>query len=447
VNIKRWVLGAFCLFAAGALKADVLPFDVTVYGLYGAPTRPDSLAHSNYDGLGFGGSFEWNPSYFASLGLSYEQTNFYGSPNFSAGTLNLEGKFFVAAFIRDMSPYFSAGAGINMFTPKTGWPGSLGLKIGLGDKVPFIGPTLLDIGFNYHWMTDPGAFQYADLHMGVGFAFDITPPPAEASASTQPEATPVSKPKSTPLAAQVTASPVVTATVTATSTPGMMVETATATATVTSTATPSTPTITPTPEPTLTAVQAKAVISKMKKYYHLGVTAFRAHNYKASMANFNVCVGIHESVVPSFYYAEAYSTLGVIYEFHKTTKGHLDMARKYYQMALDIDPQTATAKKYLAKLGPAVKAKPKAKVKKHKAAVSATPVATASTPEVTSSMVTPSAAKASDDFSFEPVPTKVKSVVAPKPTASAASSSASAAAAPALTPVSNTASSTPVSGQ
>ena len=418
---------------------------MTVYGLYGAPTQPDSLAQSNYDGLGFGGSFEWNPSYFASLGLSYEQTGFYGSPSFSAGTLNLEGKFFVAAFIRDMSPYFSAGAGINMFTPKTGWPGSLGLKIGFGDKVPFIGPTLLDIGFNYHWMTDPGAFQYADLHMGVGFAFDITPPPAEASASTQPEAAPFSKAKSAPLAAQVTSSPVVT--VSATSTPGMMVGTTTATATVTSTSTPSTPTITPTPEPTLTAVQAKAVISKMKKYYHLGVTAFQAHNYKASIANFNVCVGIHESVVPSFYYAEAYSTLGVIYEFHKTTKGHLDAARNYYQMALDIDPQTATAKKYLAKLGPAVKAKPKAKAKKHKAAVSATPSATVISTPGASSAVTPVATMGFGDTSATPVPTKVKSTVAPKPTASAASSSASAAAAPALTPVSNTASSTPVSGQ
>ncbi|HVM32054.1 MAG TPA: hypothetical protein VMU88_02905 [bacterium] len=390
MNIKRLALGALGLLAVGcftasAARADLLPFDVTVYGLYGAPTEPNAFAQSNADGLGFGGLFEWNPSYFASLGLSYEQTGFYGNSHFAAGTLNLEGKYYLGAFIRDFSPYFSAGAGFNLFTPKTGWPGGAGLKIGFGNKLPFLGPTLLDVGFNYHWMTDPGAFQYADLHMGVGYAFDITPPPAQAPQPTPAESAPKAKPT-----AVMTASPMETPAATATGTPTPTVGTPVATATVTATATESmgtpTPEISAAMEPTPSATEV-AVVSKMKKYYHAGVRAFAKRQYKSAIADFNLCVAIKDPVVPSFYYAEAYSTLGVIYQFHKTTPGHLDTARKYYKKALKIDPQTETAKKYLAKLGPE---KAAVKVKKKKTAAAPTPFAEAS-PSISAASVAPAA--------------------------------------------------------
>jgi hypothetical protein len=386
LKIKR-LLGALFFFAVAAgVGADPLPFNITVYGLYGAPTQPDSLVRSNFDGLGFGGLAEWNPSYFASLGLSYEQATFYGAPSFSAGTLNLEGKYYLSAFIQNDAPYLSAGAGLNVFKPKIGWQGNLGLKVGLGEKVSFIGPTLLDIGFDYHWMADAGSFQYGALHAGVGYAFDIKGgEPDEKSART-------SKPTATPQATQGSVTPTATVTVTPTATGSV-------TPVVSATITP-TETITPTPEPTLTTAQAKAVISKMKKYYHQGVVALKKHYYKTAAANFDVCVGIHESVVPPYYYAEAYASLGVIYQFHHPTPGHLDQARAYYKMALAIDPQTATAKKYLAKLTPAKAKKAKARARVRHAVLIATPSVTAVATEAPVAVVTPVATAASMDSNF-----------------------------------------------
>ena len=110
---------------------------------------------------------EWNPSYYASLGLSYEQTSFYGNQAFTAGTLNAEGRFFLASFVNDHSPYISAGAGFNLLPASGYWKGgSFGLKIGLGDKIPIAGPVLLDLGFDYHWMSATKAdFQYADARV------------------------------------------------------------------------------------------------------------------------------------------------------------------------------------------------------------------------------------------------------------------------------------------
>ncbi len=385
MNIQR-LLGVLCFFAiAAGAGADPLPFNITVYGLYGAPTQPDSLVHSNFDGLGFGGLVEWNPSYFASLGLSYEEATFYGAPSLSAGTLNLEGKYYLAAFIQNDAPYLLAGAGLNVFKPKVGWQGNLGLKVGVGEKVSFIGPTLLDIGFDYHWMADTGSFQYGDLHAGVGYAFDIKggEPDEKSSRTSKPTPTPQGSVTSTPTAT-VTATPTATGSVTP-------FFTATATATVT---------VTPTPEPTLTTAQAKAVISKMKKYYHQGVVALKNHYYKTAVKNFDVCVDIHESVVPSYYYAEAYASLGVIYQFHHPTPGHLDQARAYYKMALAIDPQTATAKKYLAKLTPSKVKKAKTKAKVKRVVSAATPLVTAVATEAPVAAVTPVATTASMNSGF-----------------------------------------------
>ncbi|HET9870491.1 MAG TPA: hypothetical protein VFR02_08360 [bacterium] len=341
MNFKRLLWGALCWGVVAAAGADPLPFNLTLYGLYGAPTQPDALVRNNYDGLGFGGQFEWNPSYYASLGLGYEHSDFYGSTPVSAGTLGLEGKFYLAAFIRDFAPYLSAGMGLNLGS--AGWTGPAGWQVGLGEKVPFIGPTLLDIGFDYHWMDAPGAFEFGALHAGVGFAFDIAGgPPAPQAPVPTPQASPA-----------VSLTPSVTATVTPTGSPEAS---PTVTPTQTATATPgmeSPATATPTPEdlqePTPEATEAPAV-SKMKKYYHLGVHHFLKRQYTSALADLKICVGIQDPKVPSYYYAEAYATMGVIYHFHRTYAGHLDLARKYYRKALKIDPRTKSAKKYMAEL-------------------------------------------------------------------------------------------------
>jgi hypothetical protein len=161
-------------------------------------------------------------------------------------------------------------------------------------------------------------------------------------------------PTVTATATRMAVSPTVTPTVTATTTFGLSTLT---------TETP-TPEIVIDAEPTPDSTETSPIVSKMKKYYHLGVSAFLKRNYKASIADLNLCLTIKDPAVPSFYYAEAYSTLGVIYEFHRTSPGHLDLARKYYRRALKIDPDTAAAKKYLPKL---TVPKAKAKAKKVKA--------------------------------------------------------------------------------
>lgn len=339
VKIKRLVLGVLCLLAASTVGADPLPFDVTVYGLYGAPTQPDVLSHSHYDGLGFGGLFEWNPSYYASLGLGYEQTGFYGKPDFSAGTLNLEGKYFISAFLQDYAPYISAGVGLNVAPAQ--WKGNWGLKVGVGDRFPLFGPTLMDVGFDYHWMTDPGSFQYADLHAGLGLAFDI-----QGGASSPAKPTSVPTPEKTVVPAE-TATPAVTATVSITPiTTPESIETSTPT-----------PEIVFSPEPTPSATEETPAVSKMRHYYRLGVSAFLQRRYTTSAADLKICVRSKDTKIPTYYYAEAYSTLGVIDEFHRTFKGHVAVAEKYYQKALKIDPKTHTARKYMSRL----KAKPERK--------------------------------------------------------------------------------------
>lgn len=179
----------------------------------------------------------------------------------------------------------------------------------------------------------------------MGYAFDITGGP-------EPSPTPVgtSSPAPTPAA---------TSTPTSTSTP-RAVE-ATPTQTPTEDLTPESTTVvsateTPTPEmeieaePTPSATETSPAVSKMKKYYRLGVKAFEARRYTAAIADLDLCLTFNDPNIPSFYYAEANATLGVIYQFHKKTPGHLKTAKRYYKKALKIDPDTKAAKKYLPML-------------------------------------------------------------------------------------------------
>jgi TPR repeat protein len=103
-------------------------------------------------------------------------------------------------------------------------------------------------------------------------------------------------------------------------------------------------------EPTPSATETSPVLSKMRKYYRLGVKAFEQRRYTAAVADLQLSLTYQDPTIPSFYYAEADATLGVIYQFHRKTPGHLKLAKKYYKKALKIDPETKAAKHYLPTL-------------------------------------------------------------------------------------------------
>jgi tetratricopeptide (TPR) repeat protein len=82
------------------------------------------------------------------------------------------------------------------------------------------------------------------------------------------------------------------------------------------------------------------------------VEAFKARKNEAAIGYLTKAVAVKDPKVKDFYYAEAYSTLGLIYQYRIKTVGHRETARKYYRKALAIDPSTASAKQGLKLLGP-----------------------------------------------------------------------------------------------
>lgn len=61
-------------------------------------------------------------------------------------------------------------------------------------------------------------------------------------------------------------------------------------------------------------------------------------------------VNFEDATTPKYIYAEAYATLGVIYQFYYPIKGHIKKAITYYKAALRCEKNNHTAKKYLRKL-------------------------------------------------------------------------------------------------
>src|SRR5208282_4125062 len=90
----RIVLAALLLMAglscAGAAD-DLAPLSLSVFGFYGTPVQPLSLAQSNADGSGFDFLAEYQPSHYVAFGIDYETATFYGTQSLTAGSLNLEG--------------------------------------------------------------------------------------------------------------------------------------------------------------------------------------------------------------------------------------------------------------------------------------------------------------------------------------------------------------------
>jgi tetratricopeptide (TPR) repeat protein len=256
----------------------------------------------------------------------------------------------------------------------------------------------LDFAVESHWMGDsPNFFQYVDARFGIDYALPL---------QGQPNPTPTA-----------VASPAVSPPPTATPTPMVPLEIGTPASTPkTASPTPAESEVMPANTPTSAPGGKEPAHSLMKKYYLMGIKALKAHKYVTALADLKKAVKYKEKVA-YYYYAEAYATIGVIYEFHSKAKNHLSLALANYKMASKIDPDTLTVKKYYKKL--------KAQLAK--------PVHAAKLPK--SAQV--SAAPQISEPAANSVPAAQPAALAPTAVPSAASNPAPAAA-PAATPNNNT---------
>ena len=321
------VLGTQSLWAA----SDTTPslFSLTYYELYGTPVEPLNYAQIATDALGFDVLAEYNPSYYASFGLSFEKTSFYDGYNTTVSFLGLETRFFGAPNGKNpFSPYIYGGVGLGL---NTGTGNQL--KAGLGSRIQLFPPIMfLDFSAGSNWI-DSG-LQYLNFRGGLSLSFDL--PKVE------------SVPTAIPTAAK-TPSVTPTATVISTMADILLIPTMTATPTITLT---SIETVTSTSTATPVSTQTPVLdMSRVKIYYIAGMKAFEAHRDLAAVTDFKKAIAVNEPTAKYYYYAESIAMLGVIYQFRLTkVESHNKLAVKYYKRALKIDPGTKSAKKFLAML-------------------------------------------------------------------------------------------------
>ena len=96
-------------------------------------------------------------------------------------------------------------------------------------------------------------------------------------------------------------------------------------------------------EPAPTAVVVSGIL-KMKDIYNAGIKAYKDMDYDQAIRYLTEAVKKNDPYTPKFYYAEAYATLGVIYQFHII---HFDKAYEYYRLALKYEKNNRTAKKHI----------------------------------------------------------------------------------------------------
>ena len=322
------LLAALALLGSGARwsrAGEISPISLTLFGVAGEPVQPYPFANSTSDAWGFNFLAEWNASPAASFGLGYEQAAFYGPVGFTAASFNFEARCFPLQMDKPYAPYFYGGVGFNPFTSSpNNYPGTWHLKLGIGDKVHLGGPISADIGIGCHWMgPDQYYFQYLDVRWGLSLALggpkENKPTPAP---SITPQATPT--PATVSMKSFIGATPEPTAEVPVVEAP------------------------TPTPEISQAPV---TTLAQVKKYYKLGMKAFMARNYPLAYQLLKKSIAAKEIHKASYYYAETYATIGVIYQFHAMKiKDHDQKALMYYKKALAIDPHTKSARHYYYKL-------------------------------------------------------------------------------------------------
>jgi hypothetical protein len=116
---------------------------------------------------------------------------------------------------------------------------------------------------------------------------------------------------------------------------------------------------------------------KMKDHFRKGMKFFMKDQYDAAIPDLIASTMIVDPYTWNYWYAEAYATLGVIYEFHSKEQNCQTMAYQYYLLALKRDPKTKSANYYIDRVRPKNKLTSKSAVEKNKNSISS--AATSST--------------------------------------------------------------------
>jgi hypothetical protein len=85
----------------------------------------------------------------------------------------------------------------------------------------------------------------------------------------------------------------------------------------------------------------------MRAAYHIGINAYKARDFKKSAQYLKKALALPASSADTVFVGEANSMLGIIYQYYLKFDGSLDLARRYYKAALQIDPTNSTAQKHL----------------------------------------------------------------------------------------------------
>jgi tetratricopeptide (TPR) repeat protein len=107
----------------------------------------------------------------------------------------------------------------------------------------------------------------------------------------------------------------------------------------------STPTATPPPAESDLNETTEAQNNEMLEVYRKGILAYQSGHFREAAKDLKTAVS--QSRKQDWVYAEGYAMLGIISEYYDKTRGHLDMARQYYQVALKLDPANKTAIKHI----------------------------------------------------------------------------------------------------
>src|ERR1039458_9463935 len=191
-KLKLWIVVLICS-SVTAVWADISPVSLTLFGQYGEPVYPPGLAIPAPNAFGFNILGEWNTTSYCSFGLGFEQTTFYGAPDFKTSMLNFEGRAFPLENEKGkFSPYVYGGVGLNLVSPAA-WQGPVQLKAGIGSRIALIPPLFFDVAVGSHWIQPPNAFQYVDIRSGLSLSFGFKDKPVATPKSTE-KPTPVGTP-------------------------------------------------------------------------------------------------------------------------------------------------------------------------------------------------------------------------------------------------------------
>lgn len=113
---------------------------------------------------------------------------------------------------------------------------------------------------------------------------------------------------------------------------------------------------TPTPLPAGTMESQLAsdlsTVGKMKDHFRIGMSFFLKDRWGQAIPELMASTMAIDPRVWDYFYAEAYATLGVIYEFHNRQPDHFLLAFQYYKRALKYDPGTFSARYYIKTVVP-----------------------------------------------------------------------------------------------